>query len=934
METKQFLESVLGHEGYYCIFAAKQKGVVKQKLCDSLDTAVELASEFDRDGWDTYFSLATFQTDRSREASNALYLRSFFLDIDCGDEKPFQTQADGYKALRAFCKVTNLPKPTVVSSGRGLHVYWRLTDPVKKEDWERVAFAFKKRCLDTGLQIDPAVPADAARVLRVPGTHHYKDNPPKEVQVVGGLEPPIEFAQFKDLFGEMNRPRTTKSVGPRSDLMTTLMGNFTSKFKNILIKTSEGKGCPQLHHVVTNQPEISEPLWRAGLSIASECSDGSVAIHRISNKHPNYSKEETEEKAALTKGPYLCTTFDTIREDVCPKCQHWGKIKSPIQLGKELEVVEGETEVVVPQESIDGNVIAQRKYTIPEYPEPYVKGKNGGVYKKQKNKEGDHEDVLVYHNPLYVVKRINDPEQGESFSMRLHLPRDGVREFTLPLACVASKDEFRKALAERGVAVIDVTNLMGYVMRWVNELQFKMEAVAAQRQFGWSEDNKSFAIGDRIFYADREEDNPPSVATSQYFHHFRKKGSLEAWKEAMQLYNRPGFEAYQYMFGLSLGAVLMEFMPLNGAGFHLWSDKSGYGKTTAMIAGCSVWGDPDLMMLTERDTTASKMNRAEVYKNLPIYMDELTNSKPLDLSDLAYSIPHGMQRNRMSSRSNRERVRGMPWKTLFGSTGNASVREKISLIKSSPTAEAQRIFEHVANKIVFDSKEETDQFSTAIRQNFGHAGEVYIQYVLKEIELVKRNLMSVQKRIDEAANFTAENRFWSAESTCVITGLIFFKQLGFIDWDLSSLFRWVVSSLSTFKQSVKDMISTSEQTLGDYLAQHQNNILRIKSGDKKSVSDMIIPPEASPRIQFIGRYEYDVKVLYLLIKPLKDWCTQQQISYSGLIEELRKGKTKARREKIRLARGTHMSLPPTDVWTLNWEDFAGGGDIEDTQEAT
>jgi len=934
METKQFLESVLGHEGYYCIFAAKQKGIIKQKLCDSLDTAVQIASEFDRDGWDTYFSLATFQTDRSREASNALYLRSFFLDIDCGDEKPFQTQADGYKALRAFCRVSHLPKPTVVSSGRGLHVYWRLTEQVRKDDWEKVAFAFKKRCLDTGLQIDPAVPADAARVLRVPGTHHYKENPPKNVFVVGELEPPMEFEQFKDLFGEMDRPRSKNRESTRSEMMNTLMGNFTSKFKNILIKTLDGKGCPQIYHIVSNQPEVSEPLWRAGLSIASECSDASVAVHRISNKHPNYSREETEEKAALTKGPYLCTTFDTIRENVCPKCQYWGKIKSPIQLGKELEIVEGETEVIVPQESIDGNVIAERKYTIPEYPEPYCKGKNGGVYKRQKTKDGDYEDVLVYHNPLYVVKRIDDPEKGESFSMRLHLPRDGVREFTLPLSCVGSKDEFRKVLAEQGVAVADTTNLAGYVMRWINELQFKTEAIPARRQFGWAADHKSFSIGDRIYYADRDEENPPSVATSQFFHHFNKKGSAEAWKETMELFNKPGFEAHQYMFGLSLGAPLMEFTAINGAGFHFWDKQGGKGKTTAMIAGCSIWGDPDLIMLKESDTIFSRMNRAEVYKNIVIYMDELTNSKPLDLSDLAYSIPHGMQRNRMSSRSNRERVRGMPWKTLFGSTGNASVREKISLIKSSPTAEAQRIFEHIATGMTFDSKETTDAFSLAIKSNFGHVGPAYITYILKELEQSKQTLFDVQKRLDVAAGFTAENRFWSAKAACVLTGLIIIKKLGFINWDMANLFKWIVSTLSTFKQSVKDMISTSEQTLADYLAQHQNNILRIKSGDRKSVVDIIIPPEASPRVQFIGRYEYDAKVLYLLIKPLKEWCAQQQISYTGLMDDLKKGQTKAKREKIRLARGTHMSLPPADVWTLNWEDFAKGDDLENSQEET
>ncbi|MBV5345195.1 MAG: hypothetical protein JZU63_06530 [Rhodoferax sp.] len=136
------------------------------------------------------------------------------------------------------------------------------------------------------------------------------------------------------------------------------------------------------------------------------------------------------------------------------------------------------------------------RYTIPKYPHPYFRGKSGGVFKHSKNAENEDKDTLVYFNDLYVIRRVTDPEAGESLVMRLHLPKDGVREFTLPLTAVGTKDEFRKHLASQGVAVLNVQELMEYTMRWVNELQFNSEADEACRQFGWKDDKHESFVGE------------------------------------------------------------------------------------------------------------------------------------------------------------------------------------------------------------------------------------------------------------------------------------------------------------------------------------------------------------------------------------------------------------------------------------------------------
>lgn len=939
MDTKTFLEAVLGNEGNYCVWANRTSdGRKVQKFYPAIDALLHSAQNLDAEGYDAYFALATFDEAGSRGANNVKQLKALFLDLDCGSSKDYATQADAINALRKFCKTLNLPRPTLVNSGRGIHVYWRLDTPASRDDWLVTANYLKSQCKKHNLYADPVVTADASRVLRVPGTHNHKDDPPTEVMFVGAIGDAVNLQTFTELVRvdeSENVLADAKKYVPRGPdaVMDALSGSYTNRFKTILIKTQEGKGCAQLAAAIQNQAGISEPLWRASLSIAKFCVDGAKAIHRISEKHPEYSAEATEEKVSLIKGPYLCERFNEYRPGICPDCSNWGKIKSPIILGREVEEASEDDNVVV-QKPLGIPDAVPISYVIPKYPNPFFRGKNGGVFKRGKKvvkEDGEvdeqaSKDVLVYFNDIYVVRRLRDPELGESIVMRLHLPKDGVREFTLPLTAVGSKDEFRKHIAMQGVAVLNVADLMEYTMKWVNELQFTTEADEAHRQFGWtSSAGTSFALGMMLVTKDRVEINPPSGATVGLFPIFQPKGTLEGWKETMKFYNRPGMEPHQFMVGMSFGSVLMEFQPVNAAAFHIYSKDSGLGKTTGMLAGASVWGDPDLLMMQERDTFNSKMNRSEIYKNLPCYMDELTNTKPQDLSDWAYQLPSGLQRNRMGPKANVERVRGKPWKTLFGTTGNTSMLERIALYKALPKAEAQRILEHRVEPVRFSSKAETDAFIRALKDNYGHAGVPYLQYVMNNLEAVKELANTTQQRIDQAANLTAENRFWSVIVSRTITGLMVAKKAGLLDWPIAPLVQWSIQTMRTAQSTVREMNADVEAILTDYLAENYNNILRIKSTDdarKQSTGlDHLITPDAIPRVAFVARYEYDIKKLYLLPKPLKEWCGKQQLNYSGFVDGLKTGRTNATKAKMRLSKGTYMNLPPVDVLMIDCREF-------------
>ena len=920
MDTRRFLETTLASEGFYCVWAAnKQTGRKIQKFYKAPYDAMLAAQDLDANGYDAYFALATFKQDDSRRVDNVHQLKALFLDLDCGVTKDYPNQKDAVDALRAFIKKLNLPKPVLVNSGRGIHVYWRLTEPVAYVEWLPVAERLKRVCADNNLLADPAVTADGARILRVPETHNHKDDTPKRVYVLGQEDPPlVDFDKFAELLGDdpIPVPKKLEPLGANATL-DKMANNISSRFRTILDKSARGVGCEQIKIIATDQENCSEPLWRAGLSIARLCVDGEKAAHIISSKHPEYDPAETERKMyGIKEGPYRCETFNDINPDVCKDCTHWGNIGSPIALGKEILEATPEDNIMEAEVQVAGSV-SHVQFQIPTFPRPYFRGAHGGVYKREKNKDGDTDEKVIYHNDLYVVKRLRDADDGESIVVRLHLPKDGVRDFMVPLSTVISKDGFAKEMAKQGVALPKMDKVMNYVLDWVNDLQERSVAEDAHRQFGWTEGHRSFVLGATEYTPRGNVTNHPSTVTTQFFPELKPKGTFEEWKEMINFFNRDGLELHQYIICTNFGAPLMEFIPnIHAANLHIFSKDSGLGKTTSMLAGLSVWGRPDGLVLDDQDTRNFKMNRAEVYKNLPMMMDELTNTEARELSQLAYQLTSGKQRGRMHSSVNAERHRGLPWSTAFCSTGNASAVEKISGMKIMPKAEAQRIMEY---KVEFAPlpKDLTTDMNERLANNYGHAAPQYIQHLVTHLDEVKNLLKDVQKKVDRRLGLTNQNRFWSAHIAVTLTGGLIAKKLGLIDFDMKKIFAWTEELVAFNRGMETNMDSSIEDTLNDYINEHWGNILMIKSTDDLRKDngnglDQLIVPEASPRMKLVARYETDIKRIYLVPKPLKEWCIKHQVNYSSFRDDLIK-KLNGRSGVVRLGKGTHMNMPPTGV---------------------
>ena len=882
----------------------------KQVFVESIDEVSDYADAMVHKGYDAYFALANFQSDEGRTVANAKELNSFFIDIDCGANKAYADQTEGIQALQKFLASTDFTKPTVVvNSGRGLHAYWVLEQPITREEWKPIAERFKALCQEHKFEADPAVTADVARILRIPETLNFKDpdNPlPTKVLKAGKRVSLSAFSEKLPVIDLLDIPGKKPFTRQMDPMTLALMGNYQSKFKTILIKSVNGEGCEQIANAFRNQDLLEEPLWRAALSIANACVDGSVGIHKISEQHPEYSANRTIKKANETKGPYTCATFKTLNPSACEGCTL--KVTSPIQIGREIVEAAEEDNVVTQVEEVTKEEIT---YNIPTYPFPYFRGKVGGVYRRADPNKEDDKDELIYPYDMYVVKRIHDPDDGETLLLRLHLPKDGVREFILPLTSALSKEKFINAVAQQGVAILGKRQdlLMSYVTRWVEELQAMGKSEIARKQFGWLEDNSAFIIGDREICADgRVLYSPPTSVTVPIIPAMKSRGDFHTWRDIINAYGRPNMEQRAFALFMGFGGPLMKFVGegmLDGFLLNLVSQKGGSGKTTLLHAINSIYGSPKPLLLSYKDTHNHRMQRMGTMQSLTPTIDELTNLEPKAMSSLVYDITSGKGKNRMSAKANVERTNVTTWQIPVVSSSNRRVKDALLTTKSFPEPELLRILEDE----ILPDPDNDPTWSKAhfgrLMSNYGHAIDPFIKYVATNLPTVIELLGRVNRKLDRAANITNTERFWSAGIAIDLTGGIIAHNLGLHNIPIEPVFQHAINLVNNTRSKNNEEFSHVADYLGGFLQRHYQDILVI-NGKTHSRTGLEQAPIREPRGKVVVRYEPDTKMLFVVNKEWRDDCAKTFMGYEDTLNPYRKSKAFTGLKKKRMLAGTAM----------------------------
>ena len=889
------LDTVLPTEGRYCIVGIGK--YTDQRFADTREEAQALIEEFKGRKVNVFFGCAKFGPQENRTHDNVTHIRALWLDIDCGPTKGvpndkgkiegYIDQQTGLVELQKFCKTVGLPKPVLVNSGNGIHAYWLLEQTLTRREWEPLAKRFKQLCKEHGLIVDDKV-FEASRVLRVPDTSNYKKGEEKPVVMMNEESPRMTYEQVRLILGEAETaPQEEPDFIPRgmSPMMEALMQNKVKRFKTIMLKGENG--CAQLNHCYINQASIDEPLWQSALSIAAFCVDGDDAAHKLSSGYPEYDPSEVDTKLRNIRkngGPHLCTTFEERNPGGCDGCPHKGKIKSPIMLG--VEIAEADDDEFVVQDEETGT---QTKFVIPEYPYPFFRGKNGGVYVRPPP-DTEEEPKVVYEHDFYLVKRMTDPEVGEVVLFRLHLPHDGVREFSLTAAAICSKDELRKLLAYHGVITskAQYDNLAVFVVSSLKNLQYERKAEKMRTQFGWADGDSKFIVGDREITKDGVFYSPPSTVTEDVVDKIHIKGDFEKWKEVFNMYAVEGLEPHAFAALTAFGSPLLKFTGLEGAIINVIHPESGTGKSTILYMCNSVTGQPKDLTSMFKDTLNAKIHRLGVMNNLANTIDEITNMSGLEFSDLAYSISQGRGKDRMNGMTNTLRKNNTKWQGITLCSSNASFYEKLGVAKSSPDGESMRLLEYrIEPNELIPMEVGKQMFDHQLRENYGHAIEIYGQWLVNNLEEAIDLMRGIQAKIDKEVQFSQRERFWSGVVACNIAGGLIAKSLGLHDYDMKAIYEWVKVMLGEMRHEIKPPQSTPATAVGEFVNGHINNVL-VVNGEVDARTKMESMPLLEPRGELLIRYEPDNKDLYVSAKAFKEFCVRQQINYKGILKELEK----------------------------------------------
>lgn len=922
---------------------------IKQFSLKTIEECNSKVAEIVAAGNNAFFALGKSKSP-DRNADNMEWFKSVFLDIDCKGGHEYQSINEGITALKKFCKDVGLPKPTIVNSGNGIHVYWPFTEDVHRDDWIGIASLLKAVAQGTGLDIDPTATTDYARVLRVDDTINTKQWYGQGVLPVTVIcyGTPTDAEELRNalqtklttLAPEKQEPLAIPGMRPKgsipendeSYLLRVLSGNKQYSFAKILRKTDAGVGCEQLKYIYTNQNSITEPLWRSGLSIAKFCSDGKEYAHKMSDQYEGYSYDETEKKLAGIHAPHFCSTFEQHNQPACAKCPNRGKVRTPIVLGEEI-IRATESDNIIEEES---EVLQEmQEFKIPDYPFPYFRGKNGGVYKHLVDTE---DDQLIYENDFYPVKLMIDADGKHTVWLRLHTPKDGVRDFTMPLADIGATDTCRAEFMSRGV--IALGKQMAAIQQYVNDSNKKLQAetrgTPMPKQFGWTE-HGSFLLGTMDISPTTHEYIPPASSTKSLAHVLSKKGSFEDWKEVISVYGREGMEPYAYAILSALGSPLIKAHNLNGVITNMISSQTGTGKTTAMEVAASFYGNPKALMLSKKDTTNAKLLVLGVLNNLPGFIDEITNISAEALSELVYDISQCRGKHRMKSQSNELRENEATWNMMVTSTSNASVRDKLKKAKHNPAGELARVIEYTISPENMLPKAEADEIFGKIYSNYGHAGIIYLDYLVSNHKSVVEQTKKMQKIIDKAINLTSSDRFISIDAACRIVGGIIAQKLGLLpEWDMKRVYSWAVTMLNGQRIEVThESYIPNKSILSDFISSMYGELLIV---DKAAPGAAIPMPHKQPNNTISARLEPNTNRLYIPNNVLRDYCVKYQINMDEFLHVMEQSKTLIHKGPYRLLTGTGVAAPPVRcyVFQLSDEDIAdvdgqgeGGGVEED-----
>ena len=966
MKTVEFLEAIVPSDGV--LFAATPASFVKNgktiryykhTACPNVNELALACTAASNNGDHSFFALASYQAEsyvdprdgktKKRTQDNVKSLRSMWLDIDCGANKPYPNQKAGLQALLGAVKAAKIPKPTfIVNSGNGIHAYWAFTKDVPKDIWQPVAKGFKATMDAVGLDADK-VTANAACILRPINTYNYKDaENPKEVRLLATNDP-VRFSDWAKLVRSAMQLHCVsvpaeRVHNPAADKNSILMApqEFPPSDAEVVADRCatiramrEDKGASQ-----------DEQTWYNCLGVLRHTVQAEAVCHEWSKGHPDYDAVITSDKLSQW-GDLGPTTCDTLREvsNACRGCKL--KCKSPVVLGFPEPV--HQTEVSQPvqpvqpaeahtdNEHTDIDDLTPLIETLPQLPTQlegdyaWVEGR--GLTARVEDLDGNVAHVVVCSQfPVPDFIYYDDQHEAYFVHIKVRVAPNKWLSGDIPMETMQKGGiNLLGALGAKCAITVpdDGKRLVRYMKTWVDSIRQNTDLLTMRSQMGWQKDG-SFLLGHKLYQPDgTSKDIVVSRTLKSYAEVHQPKGTLAKQVELIdRAYNRTGYEAYQFFWAASLASPLIRFLHAHHVGFTLagWSRDTGTGKTTVCKAGIANFGDPGGF-----GQSADGQNGATEYAmtlmtgirhNLPVLVDEITGWEPKKLGAFLYRIANGTGRLQGSADGGLRDTSKYNWNSVCYVTANDPCGPVLAAASKNSQAMLARLFDVRFSNMGFDAND--SRIFEELWQNTGNIGAEYVQFLVTNQDKVKklceRNLAAVNKLADAGQ----DARYWMMFIAATVTALQIGKLLSLHSFDVASIQGWAIRRVKEMKFIADSSIEDVEDTMREFMSDMQSGMivtLDEPEPNNRHSSTPFAPGYGAPRTKVTGRYIANKGTVYVPVNIIGRWCAEHNLDINELKDKL-EAKTWLVDKDCRysVGRGTSVSTTRGRCWKMNWED--------------
>lgn len=329
--------------------------------------------------------------------------------------------------------------------------------------------------------------------------------------------------------------------------------------------------------------------------------------------------------------------------------------------------------------------------------------------------EKEYTPKMVCRTPIILTQRLKSLETGEE-KIEIAFKRDGEWHRAIYPRSTIFTARAITVLADLGCTV--TSENAKQVVRFLSALEAEnidiIQKADATSTFGWQPGRRFIPGREQGVVLDIDPSQKGMAAA------YCRNGDMEHWIRTMAPHRER--DKFRFILAASFAAPLLRILKQRIFFVYNWGGSKG-GKTAALKAALSAWGDPDRLMVNFNATQVGLERTASFYCDLPLGIDErqLAGKNQESLEKTIYMIASGTGKIRGSKGGGLQAIH--QWRTVALATGE----EPLST-ETSQTGVSTRVLEIYGGP--FDDEKQASLMHQEAPMNCGWAGPEFIEELI------------------------------------------------------------------------------------------------------------------------------------------------------------------------------------------------------------